>query len=107
VLHTVVSLNGWLYLWHHSSTKGEKEMVKKKVARKAPQKQCPKCGKKVHARKSVCDCGHQFTTTPKKKAAPAKKKAAQPSTLVDALKSERSNLQQRITKIDDLLDTYS
>ncbi len=25
-----------------------------------PQKSCPSCGKSVHARRGVCDCGHDF-----------------------------------------------
>lgn len=84
-------------------------MGKKKATRKAPTKECPKCGKKVHVRKSACTCGHQFTA---KKAAPTpkKKKAArskpQATNLTDALKAERATLQQRIDKIDELLDTY-
>jgi len=86
-------------------------MGKKKAARTAPTKDCPKCGAKVHTRKAVCDkCGHKFAAKPKaapkkKTKAAAPKKTAQP-TLLDALKAERSNLEQRISKIDDLLDTY-
>jgi hypothetical protein len=85
-------------------------MGRKKAARKAPQKQCPKCGAMVHARKSACDCGHQFTAAAKKRAAPAKKKAvkAKPkaNSFADALVAERDALKQRLDKIDELLDTY-
>jgi hypothetical protein len=89
-------------------------MGKKKTAKKAPTKECPKCGAKVHTRKAVCDCGHKFAAKAKPKAAPKKKaakKAAAPKktpqpTLVDALKAERKNLERRISKVDDLLQTY-
>lgn len=30
------------------------------ASRGAPQKQCPKCGKSVHARTRLCSCGHEF-----------------------------------------------
>jgi len=88
-------------------------MAKKKTSRKAPLKECPKCKKKVHARRSVCDCGHQFEAASKKKAASKQKKttkatpiAPKAPSLTSALKAERKTLQQRLAKIDDLLDTY-
>ncbi|MCP4782656.1 MAG: hypothetical protein GY878_03790 [Fuerstiella sp.] len=83
-------------------------MAKKKTAKKAPQKQCPKCSGHVHVRKSTCDCGHKFgTTTKKKKPVPKKSKAVpKAASFFDALKSEREALQQRIEKIDELLKSY-
>ena len=88
-------------------------MGKKKVAKKAPQKECPKCGAMVHVRKTACDCGHKFRAAAKSTAAPKKTKAGKATPTVPkapsleaALKSERKNLQQRLAKIDDLLDTY-
>jgi len=99
-------------LWF-SSIGEEKEMGKKKVAKKAPQKKCPKCGAMMHVRKAACDCGHKFKAAAKKTAAPKKTKAAKATptapkapSLEAALKAERKNLQQRLAKIDDLLDTY-
>lgn len=32
----------------------------KKGLRKPPQKTCPECKVKVHARKKKCECGHEF-----------------------------------------------
>ena len=88
-------------------------MGKKKVAKKMPQKQCPKCGAMAHVRKAACDCGHDFKAAAKKTAAPKKTKVAKATptapnapSLEAALKAERKNLQQRLAKIDDLLDTY-
>lgn len=85
-------------------------MGKKKLNRKPPEKKCPKCGAMMHSRKSTCDkCGHVFKA---KKAAPKKTKAVgttptpKPPSLQAALKAERKTLQQRLAKIDDLLDTY-
>ncbi len=43
---------------------------KKATKRAAPTKSCPKCNKKLHAAKAVCDCGFKFP--PKKKKKPAK-----------------------------------
>ena len=88
-------------------------MSKKKVANKVPQKQCPKCGAMAHVRKAACDCGHKFKAAAKKTPAPKKARAAKATptapnalSLETALKAERKNLQQRLAKIDDLLDTY-
>ena len=85
-------------------------MAKKKLNKKAPRKQCPKCKTKVHARKATCDCGYKFASAKAKPKAAAKKKAAKPApkatSLANALKAERAMLQKRIAKIDDLLDTY-
>lgn len=41
------------------ATKKPKKVVKKGL-RKPPQKTCPKCKDKVHARKKICTCGHEF-----------------------------------------------
>jgi len=38
----------------------KKKPKKKKGIRKPPQKTCPKCEDKVHARKKVCTCGYEF-----------------------------------------------
>jgi len=88
-------------------------MGKKKAARKAPTKDCPQCKAVMHVRKAVCDkCGHKFAAKAKPKAAPKPKAAkatptaAKPPSLTAALKAERKTLQQRLAKIDDLLDTY-
>ena len=88
-------------------------MAKKKVANKMPQKQCPKCGAMAHVRKAVCDCGHKFKAGVKKTAAAKETKAAKATptapkapSLEAALKAERKNLQQRLAKIDDFLNTY-
>jgi hypothetical protein len=95
-----------------SLTGKEETMGKKKVANKGPQKKCPKCGAMVHVRKAACDCGHEFKAASKKKAAPKKKAtkatpaAPKATSLTAALKAERKTLQQRLAKLDDLLDTY-
>ncbi len=52
-------------------------MAKKK--RTAPQKQCPKCGAAVHARKAVCDCGHIFASKKPVRKKPVKKPGAKKS----------------------------
>jgi hypothetical protein len=81
-------------------------MAKKKAAPSTP---CPNCGKPNHPRTKICGhCGKETKkATPKKK---SNKKAAQPkpqaTSLSAALKAERKTLQQRIDKIDDLLDSY-
>lgn len=78
----------------------------KKKAAKAPSTPCPHCGKPNHPRTKVCKhCGKEIRkATPKKKA--ATKSKPQATSLTAALKAERATLQQRINKIDDLLDTY-
>ncbi len=84
----------------------------KKMKRGTPQKQCPKCGKKVHARLATCSCGHKFTSA-KKKTAPTRKKKTAPrrkkktvSGLRAQLLLEREALQKRAEAIDALLETY-
>jgi len=84
-------------------------MGKKKATRKAPSTPCPKCAKPNHPRKSVCEhCGKEIRKATPKKAAPAKAapQATKAVSLTAALKAERKTLQQRIDKINDLLDTY-
>ena len=48
----------------NKTTGAKKKKPKKKSAkkglRKPPQKTCPKCKDKVHARKIKCDCGHEW-----------------------------------------------
>lgn len=40
--------------------KKPKKRTVKKGLRKPPQKTCPECKDKVHARKKACPCGHEF-----------------------------------------------
>ena len=81
-------------------------MAKKKVTKKkAPQKECPKCGTHMHVRTAQCKCGHKFGTIAKKKAIPKKKQpASKTGSLADALKAEREVLQRKIDAIDQLLE---
>ena len=83
----------------------ESQMVKKKTTRKGPQKKCPKCGTKVHARKNQCDkCDYSFLDSRKKKAAGKKFALGLGRDVRTLLLQEREKLQKRIDAIDVLLE---
>lgn len=46
------------------------------VKRPAPMKSCPECGVSLHARKRLCECGHNFPRSVKSMRKSAEKKAA-------------------------------
>lgn len=72
-------------------------MPKKK--RGVPKKECPKCGKRVHARRNECDCGYAFVKAAARKV--AKKKAARrvkPEKIVGPAKRRTAGLKQLLKK---------
>lgn len=43
-----------------TGAKKPKKKAAKKGLRKPPQKTCPECKDKIHARKKICVCGYEF-----------------------------------------------
>ena len=64
--------------------------------RKAPNKQCPSCQKKVHVRKQTCDCGYTWETNKP----PAASDSSGPNELLTALETEKQRLAGEKQRID-------
>jgi len=77
-------------------------MAPKKTAKKrsAPMKDCPKCKKKVHARKTKCDCGYEFPK-PEPKAKSTGSSSAS-SDFLGPMRKRREELQKQLADIDKL-----
>jgi len=84
-------------------------MAKAKAKRTAPQKECPQCGTKTHARTSKCGkCGHEYvkkqngTTPAKRKAASGgKHDAAEMVSVVKKLVETFGTLDLSITALEN------